>query len=338
MWVQVSSPGGGDFYVIIYIKEISLITGTTFKGLNALKIENDKLCVTVIPELGGKIASVFHKGKNFEFYFQHKEGEFSLPELYSDFAEFDASGFDDCFPSVDSCSVDINDRTVQYPDHGEIWSKSMSYEISGDVLILRSESVILPYTYEKRVSLSDDTLSLNYKITNNGGESFPCIWTMHGLLNCEDDMEIYLPRGTVSVISVQDSKVFGKAGAVLSYPEAVTREGAPYHLNKIKPVTAGKTEKFYVNGEITTGECGVYYPSKDLHCRIIFETDKLPYLGLWITEGGFRGDYNLALEPSTGFYDSIDIAERNGKLNMLSPGEELNLFIKIEYSNGGYPK
>lgn len=315
-----------------------MITGTIFKGLDALTIENDILCVTIIPELGGKIASVIHKEKNFEFYFQHKNGNFSKPALNSNFAEFDASGFDDCFPTVDSCSARLNGKVIQYPDHGEIWSKSMSYEISDDVLILRCESGILPYAYEKRVSLSDDKLSLNYKIINNGGESFPCIWTMHGLLNCEDDMEIYLPRGTVSVLSVQDSDVFGEAGAVLPYPEAVTREGASYHLNKIKPVTAGKTEKFYVNGEITSGECGVYYPSKDLHCRIIFETDKLPYLGLWITEGGFRGDYNLALEPSTGFYDSIDIGERNGKLNRLNPGEELNLSIKIEYSNGEYVK
>ena len=314
-----------------------MITGTIFKGLDALKIENDILCVTISPELGGKIASVVHKDKNFEFYFQHKKEVFLKPELNSNFAEFDASGFDDCFPTVDACSVRLNGKVIQYPDHGEIWSKVMSYEISDDTLILRCSSAILPYTYEKQVSLSGDTLSLNYKIINNGDESFPCIWTMHGLLNCEEDMEIYLPRGTESVLSVQDSKVFGESGALLSYPDAVTPDGALYHLNRVKPVTAGKTEKFYVNGEITAGQCGVYYPSEDLHCRIFFGTDKLPYLGLWITEGGFRGDYNLALEPSTGFYDSIDIAERNGKGGRLNPGDELNFCIQIKYSKGEYP-
>lgn len=313
-----------------------MITGTIFKGVNALKIENDKVYVIVIPELGGKIASVIHKDKNFEFYFQKKQETFSIPELYSDFAKYDASGFDDCFPSVDSCSVNINGRTVQYPDHGEIWSRRMTYEISGNVLVLRCRSEILPYTYEKQVSLSEDTLSLKYKIVNNGHEFFPWIWTMHGLLNCEEDMEIYLPRETKSVVSVQESKVFGKPGVVLSYPDAVTQDGSVYNLNKIKPVTVGKTEKFYVNGEITSGECGVYYPSKDLHCKIYFDTERFPYLGLWITEGGFRGDYNLALEPTNGFYDSIEIAEQNKKLERLNPGDEYTFSFKIQFSEGEY--
>jgi len=78
-----------------------LISETIFKGLNAVVIENNKLRIIVIPELGGKIASVIHKDKNFEFYFQHKEDIFLKPELYSNFAEFDVSGFDDCFPNVD---------------------------------------------------------------------------------------------------------------------------------------------------------------------------------------------------------------------------------------------
>jgi galactose mutarotase-like enzyme len=212
----------------------------------------------------------------------------------------------------------------------------MTYETAGDVLKLSCGSEILSYTYEKQVSLSGDTLSLQYKIINIGDESFPYIWTMHGLLNCHEDMEIYFPRGTDSVISVQNSEVFGKPGTLLPFPHAITRDGAVYNLNKIKPATALKSEKFYVNGEIIIGECGVYYPSEDLHCKIIFETDKLPYLGLWITEGGFRGDYNLALEPSTGFYDSIEIAERNGKAGRLHPGDELTFRIGIKYSKGEY--
>ncbi len=313
-----------------------MITGIIFKGLDALKIENDKLSVIVIPELGGKIASVIKKNKNFEYYFQHKKEIFLKPKLNSNFAEFDASGFDDCFPTVDSCSVGINGKMLNYPDHGEVWSKVMTYEIAGNILKLSCISEILSYTYEKCITLEDETLLLNYKINNTGSESFPCIWTMHGLLNCEEDMEIFLPPGTESVANVQPGEIFGEPGKVYSYPLAVLKDGNIYHLNKIKPEDSHKTEKFYVNGDITIGECGVYYPSKDLNCKICFNPEELPYLGLWITEGGFRGDYNLALEPSNGFYDSIDIAAKNNKLKRLNSGDLLEFNCKIKFSDGKY--
>jgi len=313
-----------------------LITLTVFKGLDALKIENDNLSIIIIPELGGKIASVIKKNKNFEFYFQHKENIFLKPKLNSNFAEFDASGFDDCFPSVDSCSVELNGKSVQYPDHGEIWSKVMTSEITGNVLKLSCISEILSYTYEKCITLEGDTLLLDYKIHNNGSESFPCIWTMHGLLNCEEDMEIFLPPGTESVVNVQLSENFGNPGEVYSYPLAAMKDGKMYQLKKIKPKESNKTEKFYVNGDITSGECGVYYPSKDLNCKIYFNPEQLPFLGIWITEGGFRGDYNLALEPSNGFYDRIDIAENNGKLDYLNSGDCVEFNFKIKFSDGKY--
>ncbi len=313
-----------------------MITELQFKGLSAVKIENEKIKIIVIPELGGKIVSLIKKDKNFEIFFQNKNDIYLKPELYADFGEFDASGFDDCFPSVDSSIVNVNGVEIKYPDHGEIWSSPMKHEITDNALKLCCDSGILSYTYEKKVSLDGDLLCVDYKISNTGSEPFPCIWTMHGLMNCEEDMEIFFPEGTCSVINVQKSKIFGDEGNIYSFPAATLTDGSVYQLNKIKSKNAEKTEKFYVNGDLSLGECGVYYPTNDLSCRIYFEKDKLPYLGLWITEGGFRGDYNFALEPSTGFYDSIGKAEKNHKLQSLHPGENLEFQIKIEITNGKY--
>lgn len=311
-----------------------MITETEFKGLHAIKLENGNIRVIVIPELGGKVASLIEKKNNFEFLFQHKKDQFLKPELYSDFAEFDASGFDDCFPSVDFCSVDLKDRKINYPDHGEIWSSQMKVEAVNDMLNLSCSSKILPYRYEKKITLRNNILTIDYCIVNTGDETFPCIWTMHGLLNCEEDMEIILPDGTDSILMVQNSKILGVSGTVHSYPEARTCDGDIYRLNKIQSCSAGKTEKFYIHGDLREGKCGVYYPSVNLSYNIFFDKKILPYLGVWITEGGFRGDYNIALEPSNGFYDSIDIAGKNKKLKYLHADEELSFRINIEIIEG----
>ena len=42
-----------------------MITKTLWKNLDALSLENDVLRVIILPALGGKLASVFHKKKNF---------------------------------------------------------------------------------------------------------------------------------------------------------------------------------------------------------------------------------------------------------------------------------
>jgi hypothetical protein len=73
-----------------------------------------------------------------------------------------------------------------------------------------------------------------------------------------------------------------------------------------------------------------YQTSKKILYSIDFPKEKLPYLGFWVTEGGFRGDYNCALEPTNGYYDDIDIAKNNNKLKILEPKEELNFYIRLQ--------
>ena len=79
--------------------------------------------------------------------------------------------------------------------------------------------------------------------------------------------------------------------------------------------------KYYVDQKVKTGFCGYRYPSQGLRCTFRYDPEKLPYLGLWITAGGFRGDYNCALEPANGYYDSIPKAAESGSLCFLKKEE-----------------
>ncbi len=50
-----------------------------------------------------------------------------------------------------------------------------------------------------------------------------------------------------------------------------------------------------------------------------------------MTAGGFRGDYNCALEPMTSFYDSVANAEKSATLRFLNPGESIHFDIDITF-------
>ena len=66
-----------------------------------------------------------------------------------------------------------------------------------------------------------------------------------------------------------------------------------------------------------------------------YDAQALPYLGVWITAGGYRGDCNCALEPSTGFYDGISRARENGSLKVIKPGEIFSFTLEICLENTG---
>ena len=66
--------------------------------------------------------------------------------------------------------------------------------------------------------------------------------------------------------------------------------------------------------------------------RLSYDAGVLPYLGVWITAGGFQGDYNWAIEPTSGFYDSVSTAEKNKKLKVLGPGEVMEFELTLSLS------
>lgn len=298
--------------------------------MKSVELSNDKLRIIIIPELGGKIASVYNLEKDFELLFQNKENNYKIPELYSNFAQFDASGFDDAFPGIESESVMINEEKLLYPDHGEVWTTPFMYRIENDKLIMSCRSSILPYQYSKILYLEENSLVIHYEITNFGEYPFPCLWTMHCLINCCPDMELIFPTGTDKIELAQDSKFLGKKGEIHPFPLTESLDGNDYYLNRVLPPQSKNTEKYYVNGKVSEGKCGAYYPQKDVCFMIKYDANKLPYLGFWVTEGGFRGDYNCALEPSNGYYDSIDTAKKNNALPILEPNQKMQFSLELE--------
>lgn len=307
-----------------------------WKGVRAAVLESDTVRLIVLPELGGKLASFYMTATGFETLFQAPDGIYRLPMPGDDFSRFDASGFDDAFPNIDAEEIRLGYKTISYPDHGEIWSMRMKCVPDlGETLRLEGRSGLLPFRYEKKVELSANTVRLEYCIENNGEEAFPCLWTMHCLLNCTPDMEIRFPSDVSEVLNVQPSAYLGKAGSLHQYPVTTAIDGSVYRLDRVLPRASGNTEKYYARGKVEEGSCGVRYPTEGVRLDIRYDAELLPYLGFWVTEGGFRGDYNCALEPSNGYYDSISIAKKNHALPVLVPGDAMRFWIELTLTQEG---
>ena len=72
-----------------------------------LRLENEKLSVVILPQLGGKIASFYHKDAAFELAAENTLRGYRLPSGPApSFEDFDASGLDDAFPNIDACVME----------------------------------------------------------------------------------------------------------------------------------------------------------------------------------------------------------------------------------------
>lgn len=293
---------------------------------DALILENDVLRVVVLPQLGGKIASLLYKPQGFEVFFQPVKKEYTLPNYGDEFALFDTSGSDEMFPTIDICP-DPLDKTITWPDHGELWALPWQCMFQGDAIYSRVQGVMWNYLFERKVSINQNTVTINYAITNKEDRALYGLWAFHGLVAVDEDTEIILP-GVTTLMNVHDSALLGVVGAIHRYPVSKTAHGDTIALDKIAPATANKSEKYYVNGPVPQGQCSLLLNRKRLEYQLIYNAHKLPYLGVWINEGGFKGEYNVALEPANGFYDTNLLAAQNG-MKPLKPHQTLTFTLHI---------
>lgn len=307
-----------------------MIRQEEFLNEKALVAENESLQVVCLPEFGGKLVSFFDKRIHKEFLFQNPQKAFRHAKTGSDFADFEACGLDDAFPSVDAGSVLVGGALVQYPDHGEIWSAPFSHKTGCEVITLTYTSALLPYHYEKTYSLDGGSLKIGYKIKNIGQFPFPCIWTLHCLLVYEEGMELVLSGDTHEVVNAFTSLRLGPLGTVYPFPIAHTHENSVIDFRKVDSPTIPCMEKFYIHHKVSVGHCGVRFRQSNTVIWFEYDEDKLPYLGFWKTLGGYRGDFNCALEPTNGFYDTIERSRQNRACPELLAGEEMVFSIRIQ--------
>ncbi|MEG6586087.1 hypothetical protein [Dendrosporobacter sp. 1207_IL3150] len=304
-----------------------------YKGLSCYSIENSLISLLILPELGAKIASIFYKPQQFEVLFQPADGKYQLANYGANFAEYDTSGADEMFPTIDPCSYPTGDYTgITLPDHGELWSLPWEVTVDKDGLAARVEGRTLPYVFFRTISLNKSTIRMSYKVRNIGSAAIYGLWAFHGLVACDEFTRIMLP-GVSEVINVHESTILGSVGTRHSFPVSMGINGIEAHLNRVGSRSLEKTKKFYAADKQAKGFAGITLNNNQLIYELLFPVDKVPYLGVWVNEGGFKGEYNCALEPATGYFDRLDTAYLLNSIDLLGPGAVKEWYLEIRLTS-----
>lgn len=292
-------------------------------------IQAGACAVVISPALGGKIASITVRGT-----------ELLQPPLRTPaprtqtmgFEESDASGWDECLPSVAACTVKTAAGEAHVPDHGDLWR--VVWQViegnEGSRAVLKAKCFSLPLELERSITLSEQgkgwLLDIKYRLTNTGSVRVPWSWAAHPLFLAEAGDRIILPE-SIHTLRLEGSGGgrLGAGGDAVAWPLANLASGGTTDLSRAEAPDSGIGDKLFAGPLLQQDAwCVLERPKAGVRIKVSFDADATPYLGLWICYGGWPDGQPakqtcVAMEPATAPVDSL--AVRGSWTRELGPGE-----------------
>jgi galactose mutarotase-like enzyme len=296
-------------------------------------LENDHLRVEVAPFLGGKIASIQIKPEGEELL-QKPLQPYAPRTRYMSFDASDASGWDECLPSVAACEV----GGVRVPDHGDFWQ--VEWQVvskNGNAVTISADGFSLPLRFSKVIALKENQLRIAYSVENTSATPVEYIWSAHPLFSVDPEDRIMLPPSVKEVIvegSAGDR--LGAKGAKHCWLQTTLKNGASCDLSIAGKPEDGTGDKLFTSAPLE-GWCAIERRNLGRRVELQFDPRVSTHLGLWICYGGWpeghaNRQYCVALEPCNATGDSLALAVKEGRARHLAPQgvDTWELVLKVD--------
>jgi galactose mutarotase-like enzyme len=261
----------------------------------------------VRPELGGRITSLKYKGKT-EWIAQPRAS--AVPRNIGDnFIRPEIGGWDEMVPTTEAC-VSLDGR-FQLPDHGEVWARAWEVmEQEDKSLSLAVELTTRALRLERVIFLNGNQLRLDYRITNIGAEMTPVFWSAHPLFSGQQITQV---------------KISPKRSLIQTAPSTpeIPQSFIPANL------TTGTSVEYWAEPELKVSSVEIFN-SQGESLRMRWDTNVIPYFGIFINNGEFGDFPAISPQPSLAHRVSERIAEAAGLIPLLAPGQHITFSLNLE--------
>lgn len=280
---------------------IQLTFGVGGLPLRTLDLQSPSFALSVIPEFGGKIASLRDRGSGREWLWCNPVLPPREPVYGENYIEgLDSGGWDEIFPTVGPCEV----RGLgKLPDHGELVGLPWTLEQhSKDELRLSVTGRCAPYRFTRTIRSTAEGFIFDYELVHLGSTPFPWLWCAHPLIAIEAGMRIR----------------YGDSEWHIPDPES-------------EAFTPSAKKFFTSRGEVSSVSVQAVEGSS---LTIHFDPDELPYLGFWRNLRGWAGVgatpyFNLGVEPTTSPADLLSDAVAHNLHRVLAGGETARWSLRL---------
>lgn len=298
-------------------------------SLREIVIETKEIRLTLLPDIGCKITKLEFLGYDFQWLWQDINRPVRKPEYCADYASYDISGFDECFPNI-GLSHYPADPSIKLCDHGEIWAKPWKVAVKDNFLHGMVELSAMPLTFEREIELHNETIEFRYRVTNRGQKQYDYMWSAHPLFQLPNSYRVLLPSG------LKMYKEFGFGGRLgpdgddgyqdhlkeLTWPkvESVTRE--IIDLTEVDP-NLGVTDKVVIS---TAEAKELFLVNNDLAAGLRFTFgQEISHVGICSNLTAWPPGQHpatwIAIEPMIGITDRLDENMSLGSSKTINPGE-----------------
>ena len=187
----------------------------------SIRLINQSLEVTVLPDVGAKIFDLIHRPTGYNFLWHNPRIQ---PQPYPVDANFDnywCGGWDDGFPTCEPCTF----RGEQYPGLGELRSLRWTVEeASSDQVVLSAFGPINPVAAKKTVRLNGGSVEMSFEIENLGPAGIDFLWGTHPAWAVSDQTVLHVPART-GIVGVSLHPSLGVPGQRYAWPSLETPQG-----------------------------------------------------------------------------------------------------------------
>ena len=234
---------------------------------------------------------------------------FAIRNPASAFDEENLGGADECIPTISPCLW----RGKNLPDHGEAWSLSWSLNEAALAQHVIATDVYLPISglsMRRSVSLHGGEVLLDYELENRSEREVEYIWAFHPDFSIVEGDRIEMPSDCAWFqTEVALGCPLGPRGAKWRWPDPIPGisldrlDFEQYNPAAIKLFTQPLSIGYAAIRNDRTGDMLALHFDPSLHDTV----------GIWLTQGGWRGHHHLALEPTNGAPDALDVAVTDWK-------------------------
>ncbi len=215
------------------------------------------------------------------------------------------AGWDECAPSINQCTV----GGVAVPDHGELWTEE--FNVAGATATARGRS--FDYHFERCIEPTAAGLRLSYR-AEALRDRVPFLWAAHPQFVAPAGSYVRLPDEVQTMVDVMAPQ-----------PRSLPWR---HELATIDTVENGGSRKLYIDPDSPVFDSALVRPG-GAELRLSW-SHECPYFGIWFDRCAYSREPVIALEPSTGYFDSLETAVNARRVAVLEPGHPLEWWIDLE--------
>jgi hypothetical protein len=292
------------------------MTETRLHGLRLLELEDEWLSLSVLPEVGAKILTLYDKPGNRQILWENPR---IRPQTYPIDANFDnywCGGWDDAYPTADACIH----AGEPFPNLGELRSLQWQVEeLTPTRTVLTAYGPISAIHATKTIWLSGQVLHMSFSVKSLSPIPLDFMWGTHPAFAVEAGTRLIIPART-AMVAQSNHPSLGAPGDSYRWPNLNGTD-----MSLVPGISAGINCGHYATDledgwfAIETRGQGILYE---------FPLETCPNLWMWLVYGGWRGYHHAVIEPWTGYPVNLAQAFEQGRHSQLDPGRTFSVTVR----------